>query len=422
MPEPELNDLLKLLEKKYTKKPEGGPSTPPPAAPAPGQAPPATGQTPAPGQASVPPATGEPPSAVPAARQMPPRPLVAGVPPAKPAAAAVPPPPRPAAPAPKSPVAGADPSATSSSPSVSPSLAAMFPQQPGDRPAPPAGGGMISGIAVPRRGNMPVQGGRRPPPMSSGFAMPTGVPSRFGGPAATPGVAAGAPPAGTFGAGTTSTFGAGRPSAFGGGGDASGTAAVAGAGAESVPAVAAAVQKSNEPAEAHYGLVVKALRKPLNTALRQIEGLNIVRAIRPRLGREVSQWMFRAACFQGLMQAHGRDFNPWSLLAGRKFGQLVQIPDYESIDKAFRSLKIGRVTYTESASLVTFDVAECMVCCGIIGIDEHCCGFVGGLLGSVVQRVTDRDVIVKETKCMVRHADACRFEVSYSRGVATADA
>ena len=286
---------------------------------------------------------------------------------------------------------------------------------------------MISGITVPRRGNMPTQGGRRPPPpMSSGFGAPAGVPSRFGAPSGAPPAGFGpaasgfeaSPQAPAFGAGAASSIGAGRPSAFGGG-----DAAAPPSSATPQPAAAAPEpQRSDEPAQAHYGLVVKELRKPLNTALRQVEVMNIVRGNRPRLGREVSLWMFRAACFEGLMQSHGRDFNPWSLLAGRKFGQLVQIPDYASIDKAFRSMKIGTVTYTESANVVTFNVGECMICSGIISIEEPCCGFVGGLLGSVVQRVTDRDVIVKETQCMVRHADTCRFEVTFSRGVPGFDA
>lgn len=411
MPEPELNDLLKLLEKKYTKKPEGPTPTPitsPPADPALGQAP----VTPAAGQAPPRPSAASDPSVRSAAASPP-----------KPAAAAVPPPPRPVAPSPKTPAASEGTPTTPAPPAVSPSLAAMFPQQQGNRSAPPAGGGMISGIAVPRHANLPMAGGRRPPPpASSGFGPPSGVPSRFGGPATPSGFGAGATPVSAFGAGATSAFGSGRPSAFGGGAGAASPPVASGDAGAGNPAAAAAMQTSNEPAEAHYGLVVKAIRKPLNTALRQVEGLNIVRALRPRLGREVSQWMFRAACFQGLMQAHGRDYSPWSLLAGRKFGQLVQIPDYASIDKAFRSMKIGCVTYTESANSVTFDVAECMICHNVIGIDEPCCGFVGGLLGSVVQRVADRDVIVKETRCMVRHADACRFEVTYTRGVTTADA
>jgi predicted hydrocarbon binding protein len=178
---------------------------------------------------------------------------------------------------------------------------------------------------------------------------------------------------------------------------------------------------SNEPAQAHYGLVVKPIPKPLNTALRQVDSMNIIRAIRPRMGRETSQWMFRGAYFLGLLQAHGKDFHPWSLLAGRKFGQFVQLPDYESVDKAFRSMKIGRVIWREEANSVTFDVEECMICYGMMGLDEPCCGFVGGLLGSVVGRVTGRDVVVKETRCGATNHDVCRFEVSFSRGIVGGD-
>lgn len=125
--------------------------------------------------------------------------------------------------------------------------------------------------------------------------------------------------------------------------------------------------------------------------------------------------MFRLACFQGLMQSHGKDYGAWSMLAGRKLGQHMQIPNYASIDKAFRAMKLGRVKYTEEGNTVVFEVEECLVCDGIMGIDEPCCGFVGGLLGSVVQRVTDRDVVIRETQCIGRHHSACRFEISFTR-------
>ncbi len=174
---------------------------------------------------------------------------------------------------------------------------------------------------------------------------------------------------------------------------------------------------SSEPAQAHYGLVVKPIRKPLNIILRQVDSLNIIRAIRPRVGRDTSLWMFRTAYFQGLMQELGKDALPWSQLAGKKFGQLVQIPDYASVDRAFRSLRLGKVEFSEEPGLLVFDVEECFICSGLMGLSEPCCGFVGGLLVSVVNRVTGRDLFVRETRCVAQNHPSCRFELEFMRSM-----
>lgn len=295
------------------------------------------------------------------------------------------------------------------------------PLPPRPQTATPAAPGLITSFSMPRKSTPPpASSPRRPPP-----SAPTSWSSTRGGSAPAPsasgsGTFTGGTPS-AFGGGTPSAFGGGTPSAFGGGGATAGGAQGGAATAASTPQRAGQIQtpSSSEPAQAHYGLVVKPVPKALNTALRQIDPASLIRAIRPRIGPQTSLWMFRAAYFMGFLQPIGHDHLPWSQLAGRKFGQLVEIPDYDSIDRAFRAMKMGRVTILEEVEHVVFEVSECLICDGLMGFEEPCCGFIGGLLNGVVQRVTGRDAVVRETKCCAMHHEACRFEVGFNRGPVT---
>lgn len=498
MSDPELNDLLKLLEKKYQKKPDSeagaaaparglGPPprqvapAPPPAAPAP--PPPVAAAPPPPAAAPAPPAPAPPPAPTVAADPAPPPPPApvpetprASFPTAPAAPAAVPEVPRgsfPIAPAtvPEAPRATfptaptpppsaerpAEPAAAASpfAPQLPADAAAAFgaplppPEMVGpQRPAPAPSLTSLTSMSLPRKGATGPGGRPRPPMSGSPFGGGSGVPTRFANPPTSPfggGAGAALPPAT---GGTPSAFGAATPSAFGGGGTptaagptSSPFAAPPEAGAvpspfAAVPAapvptaspIAGATPSSlrparpDEPATAHYGLVVKAIPKPLNTALRQVEPMQIVRAPRPQAGRDTSIWMFRAAYFNGLLQSLEKDHTPWGIMAGRKFGRLMQIDTYDKMVKAFEALKIGLVEVTtNNENLIIAEVSDCMICTGLMGIDEPVCSFVGGLIGSVVNTVTDRDAIVKETQCQAMNHPVCRFEMEFSRSVSMAD-
>jgi predicted hydrocarbon binding protein len=179
--------------------------------------------------------------------------------------------------------------------------------------------------------------------------------------------------------------------------------------------------RPDEPATAHFGLVVKAIPMPLNTALRGIEPMQIVRAARPQAGRDTSLWMLRVAYFQGLLQTLEKDQVPWGLLAGRKFGRLMDIDSFERMQRAFQAMGIGIAEMRGTEDDIIVEVWDCMLCCGLMGIDEPCCSFIGGIIGAVASRVKDRDSTVRETRCMGQNHEVCRFEIEFSRSVSLAD-
>jgi predicted hydrocarbon binding protein len=140
--------------------------------------------------------------------------------------------------------------------------------------------------------------------------------------------------------------------------------------------------------------------------------------MRPTLGREVSLWMFRMAYFHGFLQTLDKENGPWGIMAGRKFSRFLDISSYEQMIKAFSSLKLGVVELTTSETSVTVDVSDCAICAGLIGLEEPCCSFIGGLVGSTVEKVVGRDVIVRQTMCQGMGQMLCRFDIEFTRVVA----
>lgn len=171
---------------------------------------------------------------------------------------------------------------------------------------------------------------------------------------------------------------------------------------------------ADEPAEAHYGLVVKPIPRPLNTALRGIEPLQIVRSIRPTLGRDVSMWMLRTGYFMGLVQSVGKEHSPWGMLAGRKLGKLFEkVTTPEQMQQLFESMKIGTLAINLTPGSATAEVEECMICANMLGVEEPCCSFMAGLIGAMVNRITGNECVVRETACSAMNSLTCRFAIEF---------
>ena len=175
--------------------------------------------------------------------------------------------------------------------------------------------------------------------------------------------------------------------------------------------------RPDEPAQAHYGLTVKPIPKPLNTVLRVVDPSQIIRPMRPTVGREVSLWMFRMAYYHGLLQSVEKDHTPWGIMAGRKFGRFMELSSYEHLDKAMRALKLGVVEVSASDTQVIVDVDDCAICAGMIGLEEPPCSFIGGLVGSVVEKVTGKSSVIRQTRCQGMGHPMCRFEIEFGRNV-----
>ena len=146
-----------------------------------------------------------------------------------------------------------------------------------------------------------------------------------------------------------------------------------------VPSRACGPRPRDEPAQAHYGLVVKPIPKPLNTALRGIEPLQVVRAIRPTIGRDVSVWMFRSGYFMALVQSLGKEYLPWSMLAGRKLGKLFEkVTTPEQMKQLFEAMRIGKLELDLTPGDASAEVTESVLCANMMGVEEPCCSFVAG--------------------------------------------
>ncbi len=156
------------------------------------------------------------------------------------------------------------------------------------------------------------------------------------------------------------------------------------------------------------------MEQPLNAALRTVDSLAVVRSIRPRVGRDTSLWMFRVAYYMAFLQSLGKDYVPWSLLAGRKFGKFFQIGSYEQMQAAFKAMKLGIVEILTVPNGLQIHVIDCMCCSGIIGLEEPACAFVGGLLAAIVQQISGRDLTVKETMCQGMNHPSCHFELDFT--------
>ena len=297
---------------------------------------------------------------------------------------------------------------------------------------------MITGVSVPRsrQGGPQGRGGGRPappPPSYGGYgAASGGTPSRFG-----PAPAGSGTPS-SFGGGTPSAFGGGTPSAFGGGAPApGGTASAFGGAAAAAGGTASAFgpkpepppppppappgpvkglrpATADEPNQAHFGLVVKPIPKPLNTALRGIEPLQIVRAMRPTIGRDVSVWMLRTGYFMGLVQSLDKEYLPWSMLAGRKLGKLFEkVSTPAQMKQLFESMKIGQLELDLTPGKAKAELGDCMICANMMGIDEPCCSFVSGLIGAMLNRITGKECVVRETTCSAMRSMTCRFSIDF---------
>lgn len=136
---------------------------------------------------------------------------------------------------------------------------------------------------------------------------------------------------------------------------------------------------------------------------------------RPTLGNEMSVLPWRLLRILALKKLFPGITDAVLYHGAREIGGSLDISSVEEFLELVISLKLGIVKVIEQkANKIIIDVEECVSCSGITATGKPMCFFEGGLIAGGLEKVLNKRVTVKETKCMGGFGDnACRFEVTF---------
>ncbi len=141
----------------------------------------------------------------------------------------------------------------------------------------------------------------------------------------------------------------------------------------------------------------------------------ILSPVRPTLGNEMSVVPWRILRILGLKKVFPGITDAIVYRTGKEIGKSLDVSTAEELLKLINSLKIGIVKVVEQKeNKIIIDVEECVSCSGIDPTGAPMCFFEGGLIAGGLEKVLNKPVTVKETKCMGGFGDeVCRFEANF---------
>lgn len=136
---------------------------------------------------------------------------------------------------------------------------------------------------------------------------------------------------------------------------------------------------------------------------------------RPHLGNNIPITVFRLIRLIGMEKAlPGELGNNTLYRIGLDIGKQFDITTPKELLELMRDLKIGIPSIIkQTGKKIVVQVKECVTCSGIPKVGRVLCHFEGGLIGGALSKILNKDVSVKEIKCMGGFGDdACTFEIT----------
>lgn len=135
---------------------------------------------------------------------------------------------------------------------------------------------------------------------------------------------------------------------------------------------------------------------------------------RNTLGDQVPLELFRTIRLIGMYQGLPMGGKGTTVTVGRKIGESLPVTSLEELLQTFKRLKIGIPRVVEQDDRIIRIVVDDCFCKGLPVLDEKMvCDLEGAILEGAVAKITNRKLVVRETKCNVSGHEHCEYEIRF---------
>jgi diguanylate cyclase (GGDEF)-like protein len=161
------------------------------------------------------------------------------------------------------------------------------------------------------------------------------------------------------------------------------------------------------------GLFVRNLRNLL--ALARPDGRSQVPTVEQILGvpdgeDRVPLSLFRLVQFSVLPRVLGSSSSAVVYLAAKDFSRDLELASIQALKVWFRGMDLGEVEVELDEEKVLVKLSHCLTCHHLPAVGAPLCALEHGFIDGVLERITGREVVSKETLCCGLGDTVCQFE------------
>jgi diguanylate cyclase (GGDEF)-like protein len=126
--------------------------------------------------------------------------------------------------------------------------------------------------------------------------------------------------------------------------------------------------------------------------------------------------LLRLLQFALLPRVLGASTRPVLYLAAKEFSGDLELSSIQALKDWFREMDLGEVEVELDEEKVLVKLSHCLTCNRLPAIGAPLCALEHGLIDGVLERITGREVVSKETLCCGLGDTVCQFEAYSSDG------